>query len=1763
MRCVSCCLALVLSLTLIGSAQAQIDDAQFRRDLEAIASHTSRIVGSDGYYRAADYVESQIRSLPQVQLQRHEFPIMVPVTEQATLTLPDGTAERVYPFWPASVRVNATPAAGIRGRLVYCGTATPEEIPPADVLGQIAVVESSAADRWTQAAYFGARAILILGREQTNHHELRSHDLLLPVNLPRFYVPQGPLAERLRKSLIDGEATLRAKVTWQRKTAINFYAYVPPRVKLIEGWEPKVPPAALMIAVPYDSSSLVPDLSPGASQAVQAAAGLALLRDLASHPLDRPVVIYFSGGDSIQFIATRNMLLALGEAPARWRQELKSLAEARAVAERDLHRARQVASEPWQLDIVRDRKLIDRIVKIIETDSALEQDVLFRLRMKSPEQRDPDADAQEKRLTDRQVLLSRIKYAFSQRPADLAQPEMIDHARQYVARTIQRLGGGADDRGGHVSGLVEQYDDRAAQLRRRIELYEWLTSCVGRNPNPSERENNQRPIELLVGLDLSDNGVRAGPVFFGQYQRTSNITDIQDYRDWFSKVDRGFARKEPASEWFGQVRQVIDFEPLNQSRSPQSFIASPLPIVSEMAPVWGVPGMTFITLDDLRLLRDTPNDTLDRLNVQAIVPQLHGVREVLCRAWNDPKFRGPLELKRNRNTVRGQVVSPSSGRPVPDLPRDGFLATYYYVTGVSRKIPQFRGIPWTLGIRRNEVRDCDAEGNYIFEGLTRIDANYARDYLYLAVEVFRIDPDSGAITASTDLGKQAGDIKLYADLRQDLNPMRSLVFNCEEFTLAGVYDPRFLQALGDVIILDARRNAEPQRYNVTIHNQLLAGFIEPGSRVYLPIRYGRVGNRLLLLNMPPPADTPAEPRGSPSPGTPAEPRSAPSPGTPAEARSAHSPGAPAEARSSPSPGTPGEGRGEGSVSNTHNPPTAQRSPGQNPQPDYRHRSSRGAAVRGEGLGFTAEQLNNLGPLSLVTSRDFWRLDELRLSQYRKAGVSSSLLDDLHARSAEQIRLAEAAHAANQGAELIRHANGAWANEARVYSAAQEMARDVIRAAIFLLLLCVPFAFCMERLLIGTPNVYKQIAGICVIFAIMTAVLWSFHPAFKISASPLIIILAFAIIFMSIVVISVVYGKFDTELKRIRSGRGSATIASFARASVLLSAVLLGIANMRRRRFRTALTSITIVLITFAVLCFTSAARYLDTTTLPAGVQTSHFGVMLRQRGFRQMPPAVVQSLRPVIANTVGDRRIVERWWNVNAGDPREMINIVAGGHHDGNPPRVAAVAAVLGLSPGESELSKIDEVIGESFQRLENGETQIVYLSRTTAEQIGVKVGDRVDVGGIELSVAGIYDSEEFDHNVFMLSGEPLAPLKYSSGALDAGGRRLDDTAVESLDLDAESTAAELGGTYEHLPSSQFVIVPSSISRMIHNASLRSVGIRLDSEQQVKALADELAKRYALALFAGFSDGVQMVAASNLASVSGAGQVAIPLAIAGLIIFNTMMGSIAERRREIHVYTSLGLAPMHVGALFVAEAMTYGLLGTVFGYIIGQGAGTVLLKMGWLGNVTLNYSGTSAMLTMGLILIIVLLSALVPARLASKIAAPSIERTWRVPMPKGDEIIAQLPFTINRTAAEGALAYLAEFFDAHQEGSIGKFSAGKVETFTFEDEQHRLSRGLKTVVWLTPFDLGVRQHVMLLIHPGQFPDIYEVQVILQRLSGDDGSWYRMNRTFLTELRKQFLQWRSLTPQRMLEYVEESRKLFAQAPPQELVPAVAGGAVGTG
>ena len=45
-------------------------------------------------------------------------------------------------------------------------------------------------------------------------------------------------------------------------------------------------------------------------------------------------------------------------------------------------------------------------------------------------------------------------------------------------------------------------------------------------------------------------------------------------------------------------------------------------------------------------------------------------------------------------------------------------------------------------------------------------------------------------------------------------------------------------------------------------------------------------------------------------------------------------------------------------------------------------------------GFTLDELRDIQPLALVTAKDFWTLNQGRLENYRRAGVSSGLLDSL-------------------------------------------------------------------------------------------------------------------------------------------------------------------------------------------------------------------------------------------------------------------------------------------------------------------------------------------------------------------------------------------------------------------------------------------------------------------------------------------------------------------------------------------------------------------------------------------------------------------------------------------------------------------------------------------------------------------------------------------------------------------------------------------------
>src|SRR5205085_12310145 len=115
-------------------------------------------------------------------------------------------------------------------------------------------------------------------------------------------------------------------------------------------------------------------------------------------------------------------------------------------------------------------------------------------------------------------------------------------------------------------------------------------------------------------------------------------------------------------DWWRSLRTVFDPSPLEQQRSPGTFLCASMPIGSEMAQAFATPGFSLVTLDDLRRFRDTPNDTLDRVNLDAIIPQLRGVRELLFQACVDSSFKGLVELERFETSIKGRVVSLPPGK---------------------------------------------------------------------------------------------------------------------------------------------------------------------------------------------------------------------------------------------------------------------------------------------------------------------------------------------------------------------------------------------------------------------------------------------------------------------------------------------------------------------------------------------------------------------------------------------------------------------------------------------------------------------------------------------------------------------------------------------------------------------------------------------------------------------------------------------------------------------------------------------------------------------------------------------------------------------------------------------------------------------------------------------------------------------------------------------------------------------------------------------
>ncbi len=803
--------------------------------------------------------------------------------------------------------------------------------------------------------------------------------------------------------------------------------------------------------------------------------------------------------------------------------------------------------------------------------------------------------------------------------------------------------------------------------------------------------------------------------------------------------------------------------------------------------------------------------------------------------------------------------------------------------------------------------------------------------------------------------------------------------------------------------------------------------------------------------------------------------------------------------------------------------------------------------RATGDGFPFEAFQTPPPTDPTSAEDLWRLNEGRLSILRTRGIVAADLERLHGR-AQRIRTE--AHRADSTALRTTRFGRSAALSRDVYLPLKNVMNDLIRAIVLLLLLAIPFAFVMERLIVCATSIYTRLVGFAALFLVTFVLLFLTHPGFKIAATPIVILLAFLIILLSSVVIFIVTRKFQTELRAMQGQSSARHRVQQSRLSTLIAAVNMGISTMRRRPLRTVLTAVTVVMLTFTVMCFASLANLVGVREVyerPPGDDAA--GLFLRKLDYKALssdalvmlggsegpasPEAALggaaprpgadlpgQDPAPASRRAPGGGLVTGQWWLAPKleGDPAFGVVRPASGAS-------LWVDGVIGVTPEEvrrwpqmAELLQ-GETLEEKCAALAGGG---VYLPRILRDQMDLHAGDPILVAGERCRFAGVLDDrllQRLNH----LDGRSALPVDF----------RDPSSAVKAEEKEGASEDV-LAREFVRLSPNQVAIASADLVRRL-GGRLHVVTVYPPEETDRVEAGAAAAEQTALPVWANGTEGVVRLVFSELTEVTGAAALAVPVLLGGLIIFGTMLGSIADREREIYSFSALGLAPLDVGFLFFAEAAVYAVVGGMAGQVLAQGVaqGTLMLaERGLIQPTNINFSSTNALFAIGIVMATVLASAIFPAYRASRSANPGLKRSWKMPPPEGDTLRMTFPFTVSAYDITGVVGYLAEHFRQHDDAGLGVFASRDVRIRRVGETD---GLALEAELALAPFDLGVTQHFELSSAPSEVPGVEEVTVEADRLSGAAADWKRANRVFLHDLRRQFLLWRTLTPETVESY----------------------------
>ncbi|NLF18786.1 MAG: FtsX-like permease family protein [Lentisphaerae bacterium] len=1745
------------------TALPAVIQAGFDEDCQALTRTPHRLSGTAEARQAADYVLARLNAIGADQVLEQPFPVTQTVIRRCDVTLP-GRAEPLplEPMRPNGIIPAVSPGEGITGRIVHVGMATAEDFARTSVRGAIAVMDYNTGDTWLRAFRLGAQAVIFTHSQQAESRH--AHYVECTTNLPRFY-HHGPASD-----LPEGvEATIRSEVVWQGATGRNLFAYFRGTDPIFDQEKEEL----LILAANLDTFGEVPHLTPGARGAANCAALLQIAEYVKAH---RP---------------RRHVLFAFFDNQARGHAGVSAFYRALETEKAD-HTVR-TRKQSW----TDEQAFLDRLVSLANSPEPLaaEADVRSRLivvdtlggRRGEAAFRSGEPLA---RLARKGIIedLPGVRSRVSQALADKARNGSVLLQQTADALTEQAATAGPDEVDAALAAFRTDLAERCLELKKTFDHGATVIAPVlaGRGADQdwtaADREayrTVRRSLEVDYETELEDIRIVRRELL----DRLSDKAKTHAYllkdsayklREEANLIVKGYRERD--EEMPPQVearveslrRQVDqDIEPERDAWNELQRILGSLKrhfggtVPPELTPI--VAAKLEVVLDavreDVRLRRVELEE--ERVTIAAD----EAILQLIGNAWIG--LHASLMLGDTAETW-GLIIGGESGlRSAEDhwglygKIQSTFLkaheayagpdgkGTRFMAASANQNLPQTRvlwGQPFM--IHSGEIAGLFGIYNLVLgTAQESVPREGTPDDTLARLDLGRVQRQAADI-ARMLCGDDAGDeaaVANQAGLSLRRNIVASKEFITPSFKDGTVRGPMVMGLLpGSSIPNTPMPSATVQLRLRANYSLAYAPSKPPAFDDFQILRTSRNGvygmgpfkggamwrsaggfaaifNDKGQVTQVSDMDSFATVRWrlnvfrckEGKAALPPQLRTDKLPGEEVKILSARA-NADLDRKKSHNQTADGmvawysEDRERGVKLFS-----LRQLVGLNNGPEQFDEKDRIVDPIGEGFAMTGQP-----PTIDVPARsaaDLWRLNESRLAILRSKGIQDSSLAELHGRS-EDILI----EAGKESSPLRRESlatSSFWSSQP-VYGKVRGMLDDLVFAVLILLGLSVPFAFAVERVVVGATTVYRQISWFACFFALTFLVLYLSHPAFAIANTPVIIFLGFAILVMSAMVIFIIMRKFEYELKALQGMTTTVHAADVSSISTLMAAMQMGVSTMRRRPLRTALTAITIVLLTFTILCFASFGTQTGIVPLFSAPNPSHSGAFVHNVNWQPLS----EDLRDIIQGRWGDRLTVCRrlWISPRTqNDPGQLVS-----REDAGSP--VTIKGVLGIDPKElGQRPDLAELLGAL-------DDETVLITSAVANTLQVTTGDTVLMKGRRLKVGQLLDAVRVSAAKDMDTSS-LLPADFT----EASSTQQTTQGDEEAEMMTQRNWASL-------PVDQVVVVSADTAKSL-GASLYGLMVYTRDTAEAVEIAEALARMLPFPIAATRDNGVYRHLLGTVLQASGAKDLFFPIVLGGLVIFGTMLGSVADRQKEIYTFSALGLAPRHVATLFFAESMVYSLIGGLGGYLLAQGTMKILGVLSEYGLVRvpeMNMSSTNTIVTILLVMATVLVSAIYPAVKASKSANPGLMRMWRPPAPQGDVLDLVFPFTVSAYDITGVVSFLREHFGNHTDTGLGRFMTSQVELARDQDG----ALGLDATLALAPFDLGVSQSFALRSSPSEIPGIDEVRVVLRRLSGQPKDWRRLNKVFLDDLRQQFLIWRSIPQETMEIYRERTLTALGQS-----------------